>query len=245
MTRRIAIVSNTAHYVGPSLARLLAANGHDLVIGDPVEGLVGELTALGAAIEVVENVRELEEPTASGRLVDAALRRFGRIDAAASFGGYPDEGPFLQSSIDDLHRAVKRCLDAPYNFLRAVAPVMVEQGSGQILVITSAFGARPTPGAALYSSSRAAAIMLVRSVAAEIVGKGVQVNSIGPNYIDCPESLVAYSAEDAEGLARLEATIPMGRLGQLDEISRLALPFLDGTSRFVTGHFVPIAGGWA
>ena len=81
--RRVALVANTDFYVGPPLARVLAARGHDLVVGDPQDGLVDELEAMGAAVEVVDGVKDLSDPAASERLVAAGLARFGRIDAAA------------------------------------------------------------------------------------------------------------------------------------------------------------------
>jgi NAD(P)-dependent dehydrogenase (short-subunit alcohol dehydrogenase family) len=140
--------------------------------------------------------------------------------------------------------ALRGCVEAPYHFLRAVVPLMVEQGAGQVLVFTSAAGGRPTPGAPLYSSARAAANMLVRNVAAEVVAHGVQVNAVGTNFMDFPEFLRANRAEDAEGRARVESQVPMGRLGGLDELAHFSLPFLDGTSRFVTGQFVAFDGGW-
>jgi 3-oxoacyl-[acyl-carrier protein] reductase len=87
--------------------------------------------------------------------------------------------------------------------------------------------------------------MLVRNVAAEIAATGVQVNAIGTNFIDFPGFLKASRAEDAEGRARVEAQVPMGRLGGLDELASFSAPFLDGTSRFTTGQFVAFAGGWA
>ena len=243
-SRRVAIVSDAASYVGPNLARVLAARGHDLVVGDPAEGLVAELEALGAAVVSVENVRDLAKPEASERLLAATLDRFGRVDAAAAFTGRIVVGRFLRSSRDDLHAVLTGCVDAPYNFLRTVVPQMVEQGEGQVLVFTSAAGGRPTPGAPLYSSARAAANMLVRNVADEVVGKGVQVNAVGTNFMDFPGFLAANRAEDAEGRARVEAQVPMGRLGTLDELANFSAVFLDGTSRFQTGQFVSFSGGW-
>lgn len=245
MTRRIALVSDAAGYVGPNLARLLAERGHDLVVGDPAEGLVDELTGRGATVEVVEGVRDLADAGAAERLVEAALARFGRIDSATAFTGRIVVGRFLRSTVDDLHAALRGCVDAPYHFLRTVVPVMVEQGDGQVLVFTSAAGARPTPGAPLYSSARAAANMLVRNVAAEVAATGVQVNAIGTNFMDFPEFLRANRAEDPEGRARVEAQVPMGRLGTLDELAAFSIVFVDGTSRFATGQFIPFAGGWA
>jgi 3-oxoacyl-[acyl-carrier protein] reductase len=245
MSRRIAIVSDAASYVGPNLARLLAQRGHDLVVGDPAPGLVEELTALGAAVETVAGVRDLAKPGSAARLVQASLDRFGRVDAAAAFTGRIVVGRFLRSTVEDLRTTLTGCVEAPFHFLQAVVPPMLEQGEGQILVFTSAAGARPTPGAPLYSSARAAANMLVRNVAAEVVDKGVQVNAVGTNFMDFPEFLRASRAEDPEGRARVEAQVPMGRLGTLDELAHFSAPFLDGTSRFTTGQFVAFAGGWA
>jgi 3-oxoacyl-[acyl-carrier protein] reductase len=245
MSRRIAIVSDAASYVGPHLSRLLAERGHDLVVGDPAAGLVGELSERGAAVEVVTGVRNLAKPESSEQLVAAAVARFGRIDSATAFTGQIAVGRFLRSTVDDLRTTLVGCVEAPYHFLRSVAAVMVEQGDGQILVFTSAAGARPTPGAPLYSSARAAANMLVRNVAAEVVGRGVQVNAIGTNFMDFPEFLKANRAEDPEGRARVEAMVPMGRLGTLDELANFSAAFVDGTSRFATGQFVAFAGGWA
>jgi NAD(P)-dependent dehydrogenase (short-subunit alcohol dehydrogenase family) len=243
--KRIAVVSDAVGYVGPNLARLLAASGHDLVVGDPAAGVVDELQQLGAEVEVVEGVRDLAKADSAERLVEAAVKRFGRVDAAVAFTGRIVVGRFLRSTVDDLRAATTGCIESPYNFLRAVVPVMVEQGEGQVLVFTSAAGARPTPGAPLYSAARAGANMLVKNVAAEVVRKGVQVNAIGTNFMDFPEFLRANKAEDAEGRARVESMVPMGRLGTLDELAHFAMPFIDGTSRFTTGQFVAFAGGWA
>ena len=120
--RRVALVATTAGYVGPDLARSLAARGHDLVIGDPVEGLVDELTGLGATVEVVAGVHNLASPEAAIALVEAAVSRFGRIDSAVAATGRIVIGRFLKSSVEDLRAAVVGCLEAPYNFLRAVVP---------------------------------------------------------------------------------------------------------------------------
>lgn len=245
MARRTAIVSDAAGYVGPDLARLLAERGHDLVVGDPAEGLVAELEGLGATVVPVDGVRDLSDPESSERLVTAGIDAFGRVDAAAAFTGKIVVGRFLRSSLDDMRTALVGCVEAPYNFLRSVVPPMVDQGDGQILVFTSATGARPTPGAPLYSSARAGANMLVRNVAAEVASKNVQVNAVGTNFIDFPGFLKASRAEDPEGRARVEAQVPMGRLGGLDELAHFAATFVDGTSRFATGQFVAFAGGWA
>src|SRR5258708_32828672 len=99
--RRVAIVSDAAGYVGPALARLLADRGHDLVVGDPAEGLVDELTDRDAAVEIVEGVRDLSKPESSERLGQAAIDRFGRIDSAPALPGPIVVGRFLRPRIHD------------------------------------------------------------------------------------------------------------------------------------------------
>jgi NAD(P)-dependent dehydrogenase (short-subunit alcohol dehydrogenase family) len=242
---RVAIVADAGHYVGPELARHLAARDHDLVLGDPPPDLVLELEATGIAVEAVPRVRNLARPESAPSLVAAARARFGRVDSAVAFAGQIVTGRFTRSSIDDLRTVVTGCLEGPYHFLKAVVDPMIEQGDGQVLLITSAAGARPTPGAPLYSAVRAGATMLARNVAGEVARDGVQVNAVGTNFMDFPEFLAASGATDPEVRGRLEAQVPLGRLGTMEEFASFCMPFIDGTSRFTTGQFVAYAGGWA
>ncbi len=241
----MALVGDAGSYVGPFLARLLASRDHDLVVGDAAPGLVEELRELGAEVEAVSGVRDLSDPASAVALVDAALERFGHLDAAVAFSGRVVTGRFLRSSIDDLREVMKGCVEAPFHFLQAVLPPMIEAGSGQVLVITSASAARPTPGAPLYSAARAGATMLARNVAGEVARHGIQVNAVGTNFMDFPEFLRASGGEDPEVRAKLEAQVPLGRLGTLEEFASFCMPYVDGTSRFTTGQFVAYAGGWA
>jgi 3-oxoacyl-[acyl-carrier protein] reductase len=242
--RRVALVADAGFYVGPPIARLLAARGHDLVVGNPAAGLVDELEALGAAVHVVDGVRDLADPDTSARLVAGALEHFGRIDSATAFSGRVVTGSFLSSTLDDLRSVERGCIEAPYHFLRAVVPVMVEQKGGQVLVLTSATAARPTPNAPLYSAARASATMLVKNVAAEVARHGVQVNSVGTNFMDFPEFLRASGATDPAIRERIEAGVPMRRLGTVDECAAFCMAFIDGSSGFTTGQFVSYSGGW-
>lgn len=243
--RRIALVPDAGRYVGPALARQFAARGHDLVLSNPADGLVAELEAAGAAVEVVDRAHNLARPESAPALVDAALGRFGRLDAAVAFTGQIIGGRFTRSTIDQFHDLQRTCLDAPYHFLKAVTEPMVAAGAGQIVLITSATAARPTPGAPLYSAVRAGATMLARNVADEIAPTGVQVNALGTNFMDFPEFHDAVGSHDPEVRKAVEAQVPMRRMGSMEEFAAFAMAFLDGTSTFTTGQFVAYAGGWA
>ncbi len=245
MSRRVALVCNASFYVGPDLARVLAQRGHDLVVGDPADGLVPELEALGATVEVVPDVMRLDDPGSSARLVDAALERFGRLDSAAWFTGRVIGGPFLDADVDQLRKNLEGNVVAAFHVLQASVRPMVAQGGGQVLLITSSAGLRPTPGMATYSATRAAANMLARNVAAEVAPHNVQVNVVGTNYMDFPAFLQASGATDPEVRARIEAQVPLRRLGGLDEFAHLCAVFVDGTARFQTGQTVGFDGGWS
>jgi NAD(P)-dependent dehydrogenase (short-subunit alcohol dehydrogenase family) len=243
--RRVALIPDTSSYVGPELARLLARRDHDLVIGAPADGLLDELDRAGATVEVVPDRVRLDDRSAIDALVGRALERFGHLDAAIAFTGRVVTGPFASATGADLERVLRGCVAEPFHFLQAVVPSMTEQGHGQVLVFTSAAGSRPTPNAPLYSSARAAANMLVRNVAAEVAPRGVQVNAIGTNFMDFPEFRRASGADDPSVRARIEAAVPLRRLGTMAECAAFAMPFVDGTSTFTTGQVVNYAGGWA
>ena len=243
--RPVAIVADAGFYVGPPLATVLAQRGFRLVVGDPGADTSASLDALGAEYVTVDGVRNLAHPTSAPRLVAAALEHFGRLDSAVAFSGLIVTGRFLQSTTDDLQKVYDGCMVAPYQFLQAVLPPMIEAGAGQVLVITSASGARPTPGAPLYSAMRAGANHLVRNVAGEVARHGVQVNAVGTNFMDFPEFRRASGADDPAVRAKLEAQVPLGRLGTVEEFAHFCGPFIDGSSRFTTGQFVSYAGGWS
>ncbi len=243
--RRVAVVADASFYVGPALTREFARRGHDLVIGGASSELINELEQLGSTVVNVDGVRNLAKPESAPTLVAAALERFGHIDAAVAASGQIVPGKFMKSSIDDLRTIVVGCLEGPYYFLKALAAPMIERGSGQIVLITSASGARATPGAALYSSVRAGATMMAKNLANEIAASGVQVNALGTNFMDFPEFHAANGTNDPERRAHLEAMVPMKRMGTMEEFAAFSMAFLDGTSGFTTGQFVAYAGGWA
>lgn len=243
--RRVAIVANASDYVGPALARELATRGCDLVIGDPLPDLATELEEIGAQSWAVDGVKDLSDPSSAVRLLDMAMDAYGRVDAAVFFTGTIVTGSFLESDQADMETVMAGNIGAPYNALRVFIPPMVAAGSGQVLAITSASGLRVTPGAPLYSATRAGANMLVKNVAAEVAPKGVQVNAVGTNYIDFPGFIAATGAGDPEVRAAIERQVPLRRLGGMEEFARFCSVFLDGTSGFQTGQVVGFDGGWS
>lgn len=244
-------------YVGPALARSLAARGYDLVLqgtdGDDTMIAVEEtlasqvptLEALGAHVHLVTDV-DLATAEGNQALVAGVLDRFGRLDSACLVTGLIVVGKFLDMTVDEWERVKHMNLDMVFHGLQAVLPPMVESGSGQVLVTTSATGARPDPLTSIYGGTRAGANGLVRAVGLEYGRAGIQVNAVGTNYMDFPGFLKASRADtDPERRAAIEAQVPMKRLGTMDEFAAFASVLLDGTSRFQTGQFFSYSGGWS
>ncbi len=242
---RVAIVANAKFYVGPALAMALADAGFDLVLGDPTPEVIDHVEAAGRDSWVVDQVADLSDPASAPRLLDMAMDAYGRVDSAVFFSGDIVMGRLLDSTDADFEKVVAGNLEAPYRALRTFARPMVDAGSGQILAITSSSGIKPTPNAPLYSATRAGANMLVRNLAAELAGSGVQVNAVGTNFMDFPMFRAAMGLDDPERMAKLAKNVPMGRLGTMEEFAAFCLGFLDGTARFHTGQVVGFDGGWS
>ena len=241
----VAIIANAKHYVGPALAVVMANAGYDLVLGEPSSDTIKAVSEAGADSWVVDGALDLAEPASAPRLVDMAMDAYGRIDSAVFFTGDIVLGKFVDATDADLAKVVSGNIESVFRSLRASAHPMLEAGSGQILAITSASGLRVTPGAPLYSATRAAANMMVKNLAIEIAGSGVQVNAVGTNFMDFPAFRAATGADDPEIMAKIERNVPMGRLGTMDEFAQFCRVFIDGTARFQTGQVVGFDGGWS
>jgi len=254
--RPVALITLASGYVGPPLAQLLASSGHDLVLHLPNDdramvgrdvddvALVASLREIGAQVEVITDV-DLRSAEGNRAVVDAALDRFGRIDAACFVTGSIITGKFLGSTEAQWDKLKSVNLDMVYHALQAVLPPMVAAGRGQVVVFTSATGAKPEPMVSLYSATRAGANALVRAVGLEHAKFGVAVNAIGTNYMDFPGFRAATGADDPERRKVIEAQVPMRRLGTMDELAEFTAVLLDGRSRFQTGQFFSFSGGWS
>jgi NAD(P)-dependent dehydrogenase (short-subunit alcohol dehydrogenase family) len=249
--RRVALIAPAGGYVGPELAVLMASRGYDLVLSSPSPDTVAQAKAQGASVEVVGPVAD-GEPTMGSFGVDigdemiaAAQRRFGTFHSAFFSSGRIALGKFAKASVEELQGAFHGNVQLPFHFAQSVLTPLVAQGDGQILIATSATALRPTASASLYAATRSAATIMLQSAALEVAASGVQLNVVGTNFMDFPEFLRGNRVETPEDRLRVEAMVPMKRLGTMAEFAAFCATFLDGTSRFATGQFFPYAGGWA
>ena len=209
--------------------------------------MVDELLAGGAQVEVVPG-GEVDLRTAEGNtsLVERTLDRFGRIDAACLVTGIGIiTGRFVDISPNQWERTKAENLDMALYGLQALVPAMVTQGSGDVVLSTSATWTEPESRVSTYSATRAGANALVRAVGQEYACESLCINAIGTNFMDSPGFLKASGADiDPERRAKIESQTPARRLGTMAELAEFIAVLLEGTTRFQTGQCFSCSGGW-
>lgn len=249
---RTAIVTDAQLNIGPYLAREFARLNYNLVIADVRKGLPKELRDLGASDVVVVPGIEQEAPNHEGRpgviqkVVDAAMNKFGGFDSAfIRTAIHHPAGDILETTAKGLYQHYEQnCLAVMYA-LQAMLPPLVEAGSGQVVVQTSATGEKPQPTLMAYSTMRAAANMMCRCAAMTVAPKGVTVNVVGTNFMNYPGFWHAAVPDgNPKAIQKILDTIPMGRLGETEEAAHFTLALLDGHNMYTTGNFFPVAGGF-
>jgi NAD(P)-dependent dehydrogenase (short-subunit alcohol dehydrogenase family) len=248
MTKRVAIITDASEHLGPDLARKLAQREHNLVLGGAAEGLAEELIALGAEVEVVEDIKGgacLTRPDAVQSLVDRANERFGGFSAAFIRPGVHIMGDILSATAEDFQAAFEGNMLSTFYAIQTLLKALIAQGDGgQILICSSAVGTKPYAPAAAYCATRAGASMLVRTAAQTAAPHGITVNTIGTMFLNYPGFLDNTGCRDPEVLEKMVGNIPVGRLGEPPEAAHIAASLLDGESNYISGEFFSVSGGW-
>jgi hypothetical protein len=229
----------------PALAREMAGRNHDLVLGDAMDGLADELTALGAKVEVVPDTADQTKADTIQKLVDRALDAFGGFDSACIRTGVHGTDDILEAKLEDAQTQFEGNFLSVFYALKALLPPLVAQKSGQVVINTSASGLRPAPFCALYSAQRAGANALVRCAGQTVGPYGVTVNATGTYAMDYPSFLHDVGADtDPAKRKQTEEGVPVKRLCRPDEAAYFTASLLDGKNMFQTSQFFAIDGGW-
>lgn len=244
LSGRTAIITGGAMGIGRGIVGRLHEAGANVVVADldreAAEGVLAELDGKrpGGAIAVPADVGD---PAGVERMVARAVEAFGALDVMVSNAGIYPTRPLAELDLDTFRHVLDVNLTGLYLCTRAAAGRMIEQGTGgRIVNVTSIDALHPSMvGLAHYDASKHGAWGFTKNVALELAPHGIRVNAIAPGGIRTP----GIGAVDDEVMAAFAKLIPMGRLGDPDEIGRAALFLASDLSSYVTGAQLVVDGG--
>jgi len=241
---KVAVVTGASKGIGAAIAKQLAADGASVVVNYAsskagAKKAVGEITAQGGnAIAVQADVSKKAD---IDRLFAETKKAFGAVDILVNNAGIYEFAPIEQITEEHFHRQfnlnVLGVLLTTQEALKIFNPA-----GGSIINISSLVGLKPFPGAAVYSSTKAAVDAVTKSLSKELGGRKIRVNSINPGMI---ETDGFHTAGFAEGDLRkqVEAQTPLGRIGQPEEIATVASFLASSDSGWITGETLLASGG--
>lgn len=172
--------------------------------------------------------------------------RFGRLDAVISNDPHPAvRAPVDEADPDAFRRALEALAVWPYTLIGTLVPLMKARRSGRIVIVSSAAPLTGIANYSIYAAARGAANALVKSLARELAPSGISINAVGPNYIKNPDYFPPELIANQAAMAKMLKNIPLGRLGEPEEVAELIALLASGRCGFLTGQVIPIAGGWA
>lgn len=241
------IVTGSGGGIGEGIARRLAAEGARVIVND-INAELGEkvvaaiLKAGGTASFFAADVTKSNQVKA---LVDAAVERYGRLDAMVNNAGWTHRNqPALDVSEDDFDKCYAINVKSIYLATIHAVPVFRSQGGGSFINIASTAGVRPRPGLSWYNGSKGAVITTSKSLAAEFGPDNIRVNCVNPVFN--PDT--ALSAEFAGGpldedrLARFRASIPLGRFSSALDVANAVLYLASDEADFISGVCLEVDG---
>ncbi len=241
----MAIITGAGTGIGRAIAIRFAQEGAAVVIDyvgtpDNAAQVVRQIVAAGGKALAVE--ADVSQPDKVQSLIDQAVQKFGRLDILVNNAGVETKIPFLEIPLEVWSRTIAIDLTGPFLCAQAAARRMVSQGgSGRIINISSVHEDMPMPTNSAYCAAKGGLRMLMRTICVELGPHGITVNNIGPGAIDTP--MDAPLKAHPELMQQLLAEIPVGRMGQPEEIAGLATYLASDEAGYVTGSTYFIDGG--
>ena len=244
MGNPVVLITGALTGIGRATALAFAQEGARIVVSgrrdEAGQALVSELRALGAEAEFVRaDVRKEDDV---GHLVDKTIERFGRLDVAVNNAGTEGQpGPLTEQTAETYAATFDTNVLGTIFSLKHELRVMLAQGHGSIINLSSTFGSRGGAGASMYVASKHAVEGLTKSAALEGAAAGVRVNAVAPGPIET-ELLNRFTAT-ADRKAALVAGVPAKRAGKPEEIAQTIVFLASDKADFLTGQIIGVNGG--
>jgi 3-oxoacyl-[acyl-carrier protein] reductase len=242
----VVLVTGGGIGIGRAVGHAFGKAGYHVIVTDVLvaqgHAVVAEIAAAGGSAEFhTLNVRSTPEAEA---LVADVNARFGALDCIVANAGIAHKVPLGALSDEKWDETFDIDLKGMVRVIRPAVPAMKARGKGAIICISSIMGiAYGWDEHVHYSSAKAGVVGLIRGLAVELAREGIRVNGIAPGYIRTAQLLSEQHSLGAAGAEKAGAFIPMGRIGEPDEIADVVLFLASSGSRYMTGQTVVVDGG--
>lgn len=244
LTGMTALVTGASGGIGSSIAQALAAQGARLALSgsnsDKLRAFRDQLNAESGG-DHVEVTCDLSNSTQVEELVPAAIDTLGKLDILVNNAGITRDNLAMRMKDDEWEQVIAINLEAAFRLMRSAAKPMMKARFGRIVSITSVVGATGNPGQMNYAAAKAGLTGMSKSLAQEIASRGVTVNCVAPGFI---RTAMTDVLPDAQKQA-LNARIPMGRMGEGEEIGAAVAYLASKEASYVTGQTLHVNGGMA
>ncbi|MGA9866226.1 MAG: glucose 1-dehydrogenase [Acetobacteraceae bacterium] len=244
MNTPVVLITGALTGIGRATALAFAHEGARIIVSgrrdEAGRALAAELRDLGTEAEFVRaDVRREDEVR---DLVDQTVARFGRLDVAVNNAGTEGQpGPVLEQSAETYAATFETNVLGTLLSLKHELRVMLAQGHGSIVNLSSVVGKIGVPGASVYVASKHAVDGLTKSVALEAAGSGVRVNAVAPGPVET--DMLGRLTGTADRKAGLIAGIPLKRAGTPEEIAQAIVFVSSEKASFITGQIIGVDGG--
>lgn len=240
LTGKTALVTGSSGGIGKDIARALHQAGATVAISGTRREALEQLAAeLSQRVHILPC--DLSDKTQTEGLVPAAEAAMGGLDILVNNAGVTRDMLFMRLKDEDWEEVLNIDLTAAFRLCRAVLRGMMRKRYGRIVNITSIVGVTGNPGQGNYAAAKAGMIGMSKSLAAEVASRGITVNCVAPGFIKSP---MTDGLTDAQKQALLR-NVPVGRLGQGDEVAAAVVFLASAEAAYVTGHTLHVNGGMA
>jgi 3-oxoacyl-[acyl-carrier protein] reductase len=232
--------------IGAATAHSFARLGYRAIVTDVLEdegrSVVADIESNGGEAEYHHlNVMSTDE---ADSVVSAVQERYGPIDTVVANAGIAHRVPLVELTDEKWEHTHEVDLKGVMRLCRAVAPAMREAGRGNMIALSSIMGvAYGWDEHVQYSAAKAGVLGLVRGLAVELAGDGIRVNGIAPGYIRTAQALSEEHSLGPAGLEQAGEFIPMGRVGEPEDIADVAVFLASDAARYITGQTIVVDGG--
>jgi len=240
----VALVTGAAQGMGAAHARHLATAGARVAVNDRRPST--QLSALAEELGGIAVPGDVSHRTTVRGIIDEVRRWAGAPDVLVANHAYMSMAPLVEADLDDWWRIVDTNLGGTFSLIQSVLPGMRERGRGRIVVVSSEWGITGWPEATAYCASKAGLISLVKTLGRELAPEGIVINALAPGVTNTPQLAVdakAAGVDLATMIQEYAREIPLGRVGEIDEMARAVVFLSDFRQGSMVGQVLQANGG--